>query len=194
MDMQRELERLMFFEHARVKAEATYVKNPLDTDNLTKWGGALLEISQFQNMPESKQLMLEAISKLGEALVIDPKKHDTLWYIGNAHTSYGLLTPDQTEAIHHFEKATHFFQKALEEQPENVAYQRSLELASKAPELHTEVHKHGLGQQPLGVVAGPSSTSAKTMKQKKNNDLTYDVLGWVILAAGVVAWISFAKS
>ncbi|XP_010436031.1 PREDICTED: mitochondrial import receptor subunit TOM20-4 [Camelina sativa] len=198
MDMQSEIERLVFFEHARKLAEATYIKNPLDVDNLTRWGGALLEVAQFQQITESKQLILEAISKLGEALLIDPKKHDALWVIGNAHVSYGFLTPDQTEAIDHFENATQFFQRALEEQPGNESYQKSLEMASKAPVLHTEVYKHGSGPQPLGGVAGPSSSSnakfSQTMKQKKNSDFKYDVLGWVILAAGVVAWFSFAKS
>jgi len=31
----------------------------------------------------------------------------------------------------------------------------------QGPELNTEVHKHGLGLQPLGGTAGPPSTSAK---------------------------------
>lgn len=32
MDMQGDIERLMFFEHARKAAEATYIKNPSDAD------------------------------------------------------------------------------------------------------------------------------------------------------------------
>ncbi|CAH8277728.1 unnamed protein product [Arabidopsis lyrata] len=194
MDMQNKNERLMVFEHARQVSEATYVKNPLDVDNLTRWAGALLELSQFQKPSESKQMIQDAISRLGEALLIDPKKHDALWLIGNAHISFGFLTPDQTEARENFEKASQFFQLAVEEQPENELYRKSVELASKGPELHTEVHRHGLGPQPLGGTAGPSSTSAKTMKQKKNSEFKYDVFGWVILAGYVVAWISFAKS
>uniref|UniRef100_A0A1J3G4V8 Mitochondrial import receptor subunit TOM20-3 n=1 Tax=Noccaea caerulescens TaxID=107243 RepID=A0A1J3G4V8_NOCCA len=200
MDMQSEIESLMFFENARKAAEATYIKNPLDADNLTRWGGALLELSQFQNPEGSKQMLQDAILKLEEALLIDPKKHNALWCVGNAHTSYGFMTPDQIQAIDHFDKATHYFQRAVDEQPENEHYRRSLQLASKAPELHTEVHKHGSGPQALGGVAGPSSSSttassSKTMKkQKKNSDLKYDVLGWVILAVGIVTWIQFAKS
>ncbi|CAA0406652.1 Mitochondrial import receptor subunit TOM20-4 [Arabidopsis thaliana] len=180
MDMQNENERLMVFEHARKVAEATYVKNPLDAENLTRWAGALLELSQFQTEP--KQMILEAILKLGEALVIDPKKHDALWLIGNAHLSFGFLSSDQTEARDNFEKASQFFQLAVEEQPESELYRKSLTLASKAPELHT------------GGTAGPSSNSAKTMKQKKTSEFKYDVFGWVILASYVVAWISFANS
>jgi hypothetical protein len=52
------------------------------------------------------------------------------------------------------------------QQPENAHYARSLELASKGPELNTEVHKHGLGPQPLGGTAGPPSTSAKITLRK----------------------------
>ncbi|KFK33044.1 hypothetical protein AALP_AA6G323200 [Arabis alpina] len=192
-NMQNDIERLMFFDHARLAAEATYVKNPLDADNLTRWGGALLELSHIQNPSDSKPMLQDAISKLNEALLINSRKHDALWILGNAHISYGFMTPDQIEAMDHFAKATHFFQLALEEQPGNELYMKSLELASKAPELHTEVHNHGLGPQSLGGVAGPSSTSSKAMK-KKNSDFTYDVLGWVILAAGIVTWIHFAKS
>ncbi|KAL0741518.1 hypothetical protein Bca4012_083031 [Brassica carinata] len=196
-DMQGEIERLMFFEHARKTAEATYIKSPLDADNLLRWGGALLELSQFQNNPAaSKQMLLDAISKLEEALLIDPKKHGALWCIGNAHTSYGFMIPDAIVAADHFQKASHYFEQALDEQPENDLYRKSLELASKAPELHKAAHSHGSGPQALGGAGGPSSTAStsKTVKKKKNSDFKYDVLGWVILAAGIATWISFAKS
>ncbi|CAH8392085.1 unnamed protein product [Eruca vesicaria subsp. sativa] len=196
MDMQADIERLMFFEHARKAAEATYIKNPLDAENLTRWGGALLELSQFQNPAASKQMLLDAISKLEESLSIDPKNPGTLWFIGNAHTSYGLMIPDETLAANHFQKAAHYFEQALEDEPENELYRKSLELTSKAPELHKAAHSQGLGPQALGGVAGPSSTAStsKTVKKKKNSDFKYDVLGWVILAAGIATWISFAKS
>ncbi|KAJ0260560.1 Mitochondrial import receptor subunit TOM20-4 [Hirschfeldia incana] len=196
-DMQGDIERLMFFEHARKTAEATYIKNPLDADNLLRWGGALLELSQFQNSAASKQMILDCISKLEEALLIDPKMHSALWCIGNAHTSYGFMIPDEIVANDHFQKASHYFEQALDEQPEKDLYRKSLELASKAPELHKAAHSQGSGPQALGGLGGSSSSggsSSKTVKKKKNSDLKYDVLGWVILAAGIATWISFAKS
>lgn len=196
MDMQSDFDRLLFFEHARKTAEAAYAKDPLDADNLTRWGGALLELSQFQSVPDSKKMILDAISKLEEALMVTPNRHDTLWCLGNAHTSHAFLTPDQDEAKEYFNKATQYFQQAVDEEPSNELYQKSLEVAAKAPELHMEIHKHGLGQQGMGASTGPSSTSsgAKTSKKKKSSDLKYDIFGWVILAVGIVAWVGFAKS
>lgn len=96
---------------------------------------------------------VDAISKLEEALSIDPKKHAALWCIGNVHTSYGFMIPDEIVAADHFQKASHYFEQALDEvilhdhlccvfcyvriffnclqQPENELYRKSLELTSK---------------------------------------------------------------
>lgn len=196
MDMQEgDFDRILFFEHARQTAEATYTKNPLDADNLTRWGGALLELSQFQRFPDSKKMIQEAVSKLEEALSVNPKKHDTLWCLGNAHTSHAFLTPDQDEAKEYFDKAALYFQQALDEDPESDLYRKSLEVAAKAPGLHMELHKHGLAQQTMEA-PGPSSASGSKMssKKKKSSDLKYDIFGWIILAVGIVAWVGFAKS
>ncbi|XP_042502511.1 mitochondrial import receptor subunit TOM20-like [Macadamia integrifolia] len=194
MDMpQNDFDRLLFFEHARKTAELNYAKDPLDADNLTRWGGALLELSQFQSVTESKMMISDAISKLEEALLVNPKKHDTLWCLGNAHTSHAFLTPEHDAAKISFDKASQFFQQAVDEDPGNELYLKSLEVTAKAPELHMEIHKHGLGQQAMG---GGSSTSsnAKASKKKKSSDLKYDVFGWIILAVGIVVWVGMAKS
>lgn len=195
MDFQQnEFDRILFFEHARKTAEAEYAKNPLDADNLTRWGGALLELSQFQPLPESKKMTLDAISKLEEALSVNPNKHDALWCLGNALTSQAFLNPDVDEAKVYFDKAAVYFQQAIDEDPSNELYRKSLEVAAKAPELHVEIHKHGLGQQAVEAAGPSSSAGTKTQKKKKNSDMKYDILGWVILAVGIVTWVGFAKA
>ena len=48
-------------------------------------------------------------------MLINPTKHDTLWCLGNANTSYAFLIPDITEAKGYFDKALEYFQKAVDE-------------------------------------------------------------------------------
>ncbi|CDP16695.1 unnamed protein product [Coffea canephora] len=192
--MQNDFDRLLYFEGTRRQAEEKYAQNPYDADNLTKWGGALLELSQFQTVPESKKMILDAISKLEEALQVNPKNHDTLWVLGNAHTSQAFLTPDEDEARVYFDRATLYFQQAAAEDPSNELYRKSLEVAAKAPELHMEIHKHGSLQQAMGTAPTTSSGTKPSAKKKKSSDLKYDIFGWVILAVGIVAWVGFAKS
>ncbi|XP_042373952.1 mitochondrial import receptor subunit TOM20-like isoform X1 [Zingiber officinale] len=191
MDLQQnDFERLIFFEHARNAAEAGYAKNPLDADNLTRWGGALLELSTFQSGNDCVKMVEDAISKLQEALVLNPSKHDTFWCMGNAHTSHGFYTPDQLAAAVCFEKAAQCFREAVQLDPGNELYLKSLELSAKAPELHKELQKQ-MASQP----ASQGTTSASTTKTpKKDSDLKYDILGWVILAVGIVVWVGMAKS
>ncbi|KAG4990000.1 hypothetical protein JHK82_032312 [Glycine max] len=200
---QDDFDRLLLFEHTRKTAEANYAENPQDADNLTRWGGALIELSSFQAPRDAKAMIDDALSKLEESLLINPTKHDTLWCLGNANTSYAFLIPDITEAKGYFDKALEYFQKAAEEDPENDLYRKSLQVAVKgncfldslffmAPELHMEIHKNGLG---LMSNAGSSATSKeKESKKQKSNDFKYDIFGWIILAVGIVAWVGMAKS
>ncbi|XP_010556153.1 PREDICTED: mitochondrial import receptor subunit TOM20-2-like [Tarenaya hassleriana] len=189
-----DFDRLLMFEHARKAAEVQYANDPLDAENLIKWGGALLELSQFQSVPDAKQMLNDAISKLEEALTINPMKHEALWCLGNAHTSQAFLISDADEAKVLFDKAAGYFQRAENEDPSNELYRKSLEVAAKAPELHMEIHKHGLGQQALGGGPSASSNASSGKKKKKNYEFTYDVCGWIILAVGIVAWVGMAKS
>ncbi|KAJ6414684.1 hypothetical protein OIU84_003647 [Salix udensis] len=189
---QDDFDRLLMFEHARKSAEATYAKDPLDADNLTKWGEALLELSQFQTVAEAKKMINDAISKLEEAMMLNPTAN-AMWSIGNANTSHAFLSPDLSEAKKYFDKATDYFQQAVEEDPTNELYRKSLEVCAKAPELHMEIHKHSSSQQTMGGESSPPS-NAKGSKKKANSELKYDIFGWIILAIGVVSWLGMAKS
>lgn len=59
-------------------------------------------------------MILDAVSKLMEALSINPSKHEALWCLGNAHTATAFLTPDHDEANIMFNQALISFQTALE--------------------------------------------------------------------------------
>ncbi|AAF99745.1 F17L21.18 [Arabidopsis thaliana] len=195
-----DFERLIMFEHARKNSEAQYKNDPLDSENLLKWGGALLELSQFQPIPEAKLMLNDAISKLEEALTINPGKHQALWCIANAYTAHAFYVHDPEEAKEHFDKATEYFQRAENEDPGNDTYRKSLDSSLKAPELHMQFMNQGMGQQILGGGGGgggggmASSNVSSSKKKKRNTEFTYDVCGWIILACGIVAWVGMAKS
>ncbi|KAL2652832.1 hypothetical protein R1flu_020960 [Riccia fluitans] len=190
-----ELERLMLFEQTREKAAADYLRTPNDPDNLTRWGGALLELAHFRQGQDSADMVQEAVNKLEEALRIAPKKHDTLWCLGNARTSQGFLVADTDKANEFFKQATQCFEMALDEDPHNELYQKALEMTAKAPSLHQELQRQLASHQasyPSGSASGGPSKTKK--KKKKDNDFKYDVMGWIVLSVGIVAWMSFAKS
>ncbi|EOX99865.1 hypothetical protein QQP08_008568 [Theobroma cacao] len=190
---QSDFDRLLVAEHTRKTSELNYAKDPLDAENLTKWGGALLELAQFQTVSEAKKIINDAISKLDEALMISPSKHETLWCMGNAYSTSAFMTTNLDEAKVSFDKAAQFFQRAVDADPGNELYQKSLEVAAKAPELHMEFQKAAAGQQTMAGSPSASST-ANAVKKKKSSDLKYDIFGWIILAVGIVAWVGMAKS
>ncbi|KAG1363490.1 putative Katanin p80 WD40 repeat-containing subunit B1 [Cocos nucifera] len=126
-------------------------------------------------------ISVDGVSRLEEALEVNPRKHETLWCLGNAHTSHAFYTPDHEQATVYFQKAKQCFQQAVEEEPENELYLKSLDLSAKIY---------------CPTVSGSSRPvqPRQVSKKKKSSDLKYDILGWVILAVGIVAWVGMAKS
>ncbi|PWA64856.1 Plant specific mitochondrial import receptor subunit TOM20 [Artemisia annua] len=63
--------------------------------------------------------------------------------MGNAQTSYAFLTRDEDEAKGYFDSAYVYFQKAVEEDPGNALYRKSLEVAVKNLWLLLKIKKCG---------------------------------------------------
>ncbi|XP_028772185.1 mitochondrial import receptor subunit TOM20-like [Neltuma alba] len=168
-------------------------ENLHEAEILTRWGGALLELSQCQNPCGSKRMIIDAISHLEEALLISPTKHDTLWYLANAQKSLAFLTPDLDEAKNYFDKAYECFKKAVQEDPQNELYKKSLEIIVKAPELHVKIHKEGFDQEQSGQSSSTPNGKESKRQQSSDCDLKYDIFGWIILAMYMAAWVKMAK-
>ncbi|KAI9080874.1 hypothetical protein K1719_037183 [Acacia pycnantha] len=186
-------DRALLSERNSKNAEANYEKNLHEAEILTKWGGALLELSQCQNPSESKRMINDAISHLKEALLISPTKHDTLWYLGNAHKSLAFLTPDLDEAKNYFDKAYECLKKAIEQDPENELYKKSLEIIVKAPELHIKINKKGFDQEQSSQSSASPNGKESKRQESSDCDLKYDIFGWIILAMYMAAWVKMAK-
>lgn len=182
----------LFFEHVCKTSELAHPKNPQDAENLTRWGETLMELAPFHDRPDSERYITEAESKLEEALKIQPGKPETLWSLGNAHTSHGFVTDDHEIAKGHFAKATECFQEAVNGDQLNELYLRAFEVSLKAPDLHLGFHRNVSSQ--VAAAGGPSASNVKVTQKKRNSELKYEVLGWVILAVGIVAWVGMVKS
>lgn len=190
------MEKVFLFDHLRKGCEAQYAKDPLDSDNLLKWAGSLIELAQFQTVPQAKVMLSDAISKLEDVLTLNPGKHEALWCLGNAYTTQAFLFPDADVAKGHFDKAVEYLQRAVDEDPGNEIYRKALDVAIRGPEMLMELTQSGMMQQALAGGGGGRSASSNASggKKKKNNDFTYDVCGWIILACGIVAWVGMAKA
>ncbi|KAH7571394.1 hypothetical protein JRO89_XS04G0039100 [Xanthoceras sorbifolium] len=126
--------------------------------NLTRWGGALLELSQFQNVPDSKKMILYAIAKLEEALMLCPSKLDTIWCLGNA-SAYAFIMPELEKAKEYFNKAALYFQQAVDEEPSDELYLKSLEVAAnhgKDATCNRALDYGCFGPSTTAITCGPS--------------------------------------
>lgn len=190
-----EVERIILFESARDKAAEDYLRSPLDADNLIRWGGVLLELAHFYQGQASVNMLQDAVSKFEEALKINPKKHYALWCLGNALTSQSFLFSDMGKVNENLKKAEECYQKAVDEDPHNEHYLKALEMAKKAPSLHKEILKQLTSEQvEMNEALNIEGSSLQAIRKKKNSDFKYDMLGWVTLTIGIVAWVGLARS
>ena len=78
----------------------------------------------------------DALEKLQEAVTLDANCHEALWWIGNAHTTQGFQVPDPQQAAVCFTKAAKVFKQAIERDPTNDSYRKSLEVSLKVIRSH----------------------------------------------------------
>ena len=193
-----ELERMMFFEEAREKAEQDHEQNPMDAHVLTRWGGALLELAHFRQGVEAVEMIELAVVKFSEALAIDSRKHDALWCLGNALTSQGFLFAEADKAGEYFDEAKECFERAVREEPTNEIYKKALEMTSKAPALHAELQKQ-LNEQHMQQQAAQQFSAGNDRGGGHHNqggdvddadEFYYSMLGWATFGAIAVSWFA----
>jgi tetratricopeptide (TPR) repeat protein len=195
-----ELERMLFFEEARQRAEADHAQNPTDAHVLTRWGGALLELAHFRQGIEAVEMIELAVTKFNAALEIDPKKHDALWCLGNALTSQGFLFAEAEKAQEYFEEAKSCFERAVAEEPENEIYKKALEMTEKAPSLHAELQNQLAAQQRAQEAAqqyerghqnasGGGGSTRDGGEQEDPDAFYYSMLGWGTFAVVATSWL-----
>jgi tetratricopeptide (TPR) repeat protein len=191
-----DLERLMFLEQMREQAMLEFQKNPNDVNSLVKLGRAQVELAQFVNGPDAMELVNDAMSNLSRAVNLDGKKHEAYWWLGNAHATQAFQTIDAGQARDLFGQARQYYRQALDVDPTNENYQKSLEVAEKGPELHQEIHKQLAQQQAImgAGLPGPSGGDTRGGKKKKSNDFYYDAAGWVILTVALAGWLAFINA
>jgi len=190
-----EVERMLFFEDARARAEVEHATNPNAAQVLTRWGGALLELAHFRQGPEAVEMIEDAVEKFEQALAINPKKHDALWCLGNALTSQGFLFPEAQEAMKYFDEAKSCFRRALDEEPNNEIYRKALEMTDKAPGLHAELQRQLAEQaaQQQAFQSGMHGQMGGGSKPGAENEFWWDVAGWVSFGAVAVSWLVMAQ-
>ena len=139
-----------------------------------------------------------AVTKFEAALLIDERKHDALWCLGNALVSQGFLFSDSQHAASYFARARGCFERALAEEPSNEVYHKALEMTSRAPALHAELQKQfaaaqgeprvgGGGGAPKGRKGGEGGSY-----WEDRHEWVFDYAGYVVLAGLAVAWTALA--
>ena len=141
-----------------------------------------------------------AVTKFEAALLLDERKHDALWCLGNALTSQGFLFADAAQAAGYFARARGCFERALAEEPTNEVYRKALEMTARAPALHAELQKQFAAQQQAEMAAmgggGGGRRGGGGERESARPDpygWAYDLAGYVILAGIAVAWTVAAE-
>jgi tetratricopeptide (TPR) repeat protein len=163
-----------------------------------------LELAHFRQGEEAYEMIEEAIKKFDKALVLDARRHDALWCLGNAYTSQGFLSESAHKASEFFIKAGDAFKRAVEHEPENESYRRALEMSTKAPQLYQELQRQlqaagagGPSGSPRSEGAGGSSSGGRTGQGQRGagaSEFWYDMAGWVVLVGLGVGIAALSRS
>ncbi|OVA19432.1 Plant specific mitochondrial import receptor subunit TOM20 [Macleaya cordata] len=142
------------------------------------------------------KMVEDAIKKLKEALIVNPRNYEAIWSLGITYGRFGILIPELDMAKGYFAEAAQYFQQAVDGDPSNDCYARSLRLIATFPKVHEEIYKYAecFFGRPLRGHGSSTYSNAKVSEKKRASDLKCDIVGWVILAVGIFVWLGTSKS
>eukprot|EP00276_Gloeochaete_wittrockiana_P010989 CAMPEP_0184656192 /NCGR_PEP_ID=MMETSP0308-20130426/15932_1 /TAXON_ID=38269 /ORGANISM="Gloeochaete witrockiana, Strain SAG 46.84" /LENGTH=202 /DNA_ID=CAMNT_0027093189 /DNA_START=71 /DNA_END=679 /DNA_ORIENTATION=+ len=164
-------------------------QRPDDPENLTVWGQCLMELCMFKSGEPTADLITLAVQKLEKAAELRPNSPAILAPLAQALNMTGFNSPDRETANRYFKLSVEKMREVVDLEPDNIEYKKTLENLMRAPEVHEQLlrslesaagGKGLLGQAPSG------KSQSEAAKKKRRSELKYSILGYVVLALGLV--------